>query len=71
MLVQFVPLQSYDDGSYGLGWERDDEKALARDTAIRFPSLSADRKISVLRKKQDRLVKGDAPILKESFRLLG
>jgi alkylated DNA repair dioxygenase AlkB len=43
----------YHDGSEGMGWHSDDEKALGKDTAIGSLSLGAQRKFSFRHKKKD------------------
>src|SRR3984893_2038853 len=46
----------YHDGSEGMGWHSDDEKALGQNTAIGSLSLGAERKFSLRHKR-----KGDSP----------
>jgi alkylated DNA repair dioxygenase AlkB len=43
----------YHDGSEGMGWHSDDEKALGKDTAIGSLSLGAERKFAFRHKKKD------------------
>ena len=45
----------YHDGSEGMGWHSDDEKALGQGTAIGSLSLGAQRKFYLRHKKKDRL----------------
>jgi alkylated DNA repair dioxygenase AlkB len=46
----------YHDGSEGMGWHSDDEKALGQNTSIGSLSLGAERKFSLRHKR-----KGDSP----------
>src|SRR3984893_16757958 len=41
----------YHDGSEGMGWHSDDEKALGKDTAIASLTLGAERKFSLRHKR--------------------
>src|ERR1700722_6810955 len=48
----------YHDGNEGMGWHSDDEKMLAKDTAIGSLSLGAERRFSLRHKG-----KGDSPMI--------
>jgi len=46
-------LNLYHDGSEGMGWHSDDEKSIARDSAIASVSLGAERKFLLKHKRLD------------------